>query len=176
MDTKKLFATFAILIIALSIMGFAYAHWQKIVTVDGTINTGKLDLIIISASDDDDPTKPDPGKDKNVADTEIIIDPKDPERAIVTITNAYPSYYVYIHVTIRNVGTIPAKLKEIKTTAPECIEVGAWDHISEQLEPYPKEQYQSDYSGYIHVKQCAEKGATYTFTIEFVFWNWNEVP
>jgi hypothetical protein len=176
MDTKKLFATFAILIIALSIAGFAYAHWEKIITISGTVDTGKLDLRIIDVSDSDDPTKPDPGKDKNVADTEIIIDPQDPERAIVTITNAYPSYYVYIHVTIRNVGTIPAKLKEIKITAPECIEVGAWDHIGEQLEPYPTKQYQSDYSGYIHVKQCAEQGATYTFTIEFIFWNWNEVP
>jgi hypothetical protein len=176
MDAKKLFATFAMLMLALGIAGFAYAHWEKIITINGTVDTGKLNLEIIDVSDSDDPTKPDPGKDKNVADTEIIIDPQDPQRAIVTITNAYPSYYVYIHVTIRNVGSIPAKLKEIKVNAPECIEVEGWDHIGEQLEPYPKQQYQSDYSGYIHVKQCAEQGATYTFTIEFIFWNWNEVP
>jgi len=176
MQKKKLILIPVILMFALAVTGFTYAHWEKIVTINGAVNTGKLDLVIIDASDSDDPLKPDPGKDKNVADTEIIVDPEDPQRAIVTITNAYPSYYVYIHVTIRNVGSIPAKLKEIKINAPECIEVGAWDHIGEQLEPYPKEPYQSDYSGYIHVKQCAEQGATYTFTIEFVFWNWNEVP
>lgn len=174
MDTKKLSATFATLIIALSITGYTYAHWQKTVAIDGTITTGKLNLIIISASHDDYGI--DPGKDKDVASTTIVIDPQDPERAIVTITNAYPSYYVYVHVTVRNVGTIPAKLKEIRTTAPPCITVQGWNHIGEQLEPYPKEQYQSNYSGYIHVEQCAEQGTTYTFAIEFVFWNWNEVP
>jgi len=176
MDSKKLFATLAILIIALSIAGFAYAHWEKIITISGEVDTGKLDLIIISVSDDDETGKPDPGKDKDVADTTIEIDSTDPERAIVTITNAYPSYEVYIHLTIRNVGTIPAKLKEIRITAPDCITVKAWNHITEQLEPYPNEPYQSDYSASIHVEQCAEQGATYTFTIEFDFWNWNEVP
>jgi len=174
MDTRKLFAIFAVLMLALGIAGFAYAHWEKIITINATINTGDVDLIIVSASDDDDGI--DPGKNKDVADTTITIDPNDPEKAIVTITNAYPSYYVYIHVTIRNVGSVPVKLKEIRTTAPDCITVEAWNHITEQLEPYPDEPYQSDYSARIHVEQCAEQGATYTFTIEFVFWNWNEVP
>jgi len=171
---KRLVIVPAILLLALAVAGFAYAHWQKTITIDGEVNTGKLDLIIVSASDDD--TGIDPGKNKDVADTTITIDPNDPEKAIVTITNAYPSYYVYIHITIKNVGTVPVKLKEIRITAPECIEVEGWDHVGEQLDPYPNEPYQSDYSARIHVKECAEQGATYTFTIEFEFWNWNEVP
>jgi len=183
MDAKKLFATFAILIIALGIAGFAYAHWEKIITIDGTVDTGILDLIIVSAADDD--TGIDPDYDKDVADTVITIDPEDPQIAHITITNAYPSYHVYWHVTVRNVGTIPAKLKEIVIDNPnECLEVSAWDGLGEQLDPYswwdgdPSTLYkhQADYSGYIHVLQCAEQGATYTFTIELVFWNWNEVP
>jgi len=175
MDSKKLFATFAILIIALGIVGFTYAHWSKVVTVDGTVNTGRLNLIIVSAADDDNGIDPD--YDKNVADTVIAIDPTDPQIAHITITNAYPSYHVYWHVTIKNVGTIPAKLKEIVINNPNpCLEVDAWDHLYEQLDPYPTQPYQSDYSGYVHVKQCADKGATYTFTVQFVFWNWNEVP
>ena len=173
MDTKKLFATFAILMLALGVAGFAYAHWEKLVTVDGEVTTGKLNLIIVSAADDDEPLKPDPGKDKNVADTEIIVDPKDPQKAIVKITNAYPCYYVYWHMTIKNIGTIPAKLKEIIIDNPNpCLEVRAWDRQYEQLHP----NEEGDYSGYVHVKQCAEQGATYTFTVKFVFWNWNELP
>jgi len=175
MNGKKLFAILAIMMIALGIAGFAYAHWEKIVTVDGTVNTGKLNLIIVSAAADD--TGIDPGYDKDVAKTVITIDPQDPQIAHITITNAYPSYHVYWHITIQNVGTIPAKLKEIVIDNPNpCLEVKAWDHIYEQLDPYPTEPYQSDYSGSIHVLQCAEKGATYTFTVKFVFWNWNEVP
>jgi len=174
MKGKKVFAILAIMMIALGIAGFAYAHWEKIVTVDGHVTTGKLDLIIISAADDDYGIDPDYTKD--VANTVITIDPLDPERAIITITNAYPSYHVYWHITIKNVGTIPAKLYAIVIDNPSpCLTVEAWDHIYEQLDPYPIEPYRSDYSGYIHVEQCAQQGATYTFTVKFVFWNWNEV-
>lgn len=179
MDTKKMFAIFAILMLALGIAGLAYAHWEKIITIDGEVTTGTLDLIIISAADDD--TGIDPGYTKDVADTVITIDPQDPERAIITITNAYPSYHVYWHVTVRNVGTIPAKLYAIVINNPNpCLTVQAWDGLGEQIDPYSwggtQDKYQKDYSGYIHVEQCAEQGATYTFTVEFVFWNWNEVP
>ena len=171
MQSRKLMVIPMLLIFTLAITGVTYAHWDKIVTISGTIETGNLDLIIVSAADDD--TGIDPGKDKDVADTVITIDPNDPKKAIITITNAYPSYYVYWHITIENVGTIPAKLKAIIIENPyECLEVNAWDGLGEQLDPGDK----GDYSGYVHVKQCAEQGATYTFTVKFEFWNWNEVP
>jgi len=171
MNGKKIFAILAILIMTLSIAGFAYAHWTKIVTVDGEITTGTLNLIIISAADDD--TGIDLDYDKDVADTVITIDPNDPQIAHITITNAYPSYHVYFHVTIQNVGTIPAKLYAIEVDNPnECIYVNAWDGLYEQLHPGDK----GDYSGYIHVLQCAEQNETYTFTVRFIFWNWNEIP
>jgi len=182
MQSKKLMAIPVLILLALVLTGYAYAHWEKIITISGSVDTGTLNLVIVSVSDTDNGIDgeavypPDPTKDKDVADTTIRIDPYDQQKAIVTITNAYPSYEVWIHITIRNVGTIPAKLKEIKVTAPDCITVEAWDHIGEQLEPYPTQPFQSDYSGRIHVEQCAEQGATYTFTIEFIFWNWNEVP
>jgi hypothetical protein len=178
MDTKKLFATFAILMLALGIAGFAYAHWTKTVTIDGEITTGNVDLIILRTQDDDNGIDPD--YDKNVGDTVVQIDQQDPERLIVTITNAYPSYHVYIDLTVRNVGTIPVKLKEFIIDAPDCITVQIWDSIGEQIDPYSwggtPDKYQKDYTMYVHVEQCAEKGATYTFTIELVYWNWNEVP
>ena len=179
MNGKKLFAILAIMMIALGIAGFAYAHWEKIVTVDGTVTTGKLNLKIISAAADD--TGIDPDYDKDVAKTVITIDPQDPQIAHITITNAYPSYHVYWHVTVRNVGTIPAKLYAIEIVNPNtCLTVQAWDGLGEQIDPYSWDRepryYQKDYSGYVHVEQCAEKGATYTFTVKFVFWNWNEVP
>ncbi|HUV52663.1 MAG TPA: hypothetical protein VMW64_06275 [Dehalococcoidia bacterium] len=162
------------LALCLSITGAAFAHWEKVVTIDGTVTTGNLNLVIISAADDD--AGIDPGYTKDVADTTIVIDPEDPQRAIVTITNAYPSYEVYWHVTVRNVGTIPAALQGIIVTAPECITVEAWDSIGEQIDPYSwGSNYQRDNSGRIHVEQCAEQGATYVFTVEFVYWNWNEV-
>jgi len=165
------------LALCLSITGAAFAHWEKVVTIDGTVTTGNLDLVIVSAADDD--AGIDPGYTKNVADTTIVIDPDDSQKAIITITNGYPSYEVYWHVTVKNVGTIPAALQAINTTAPECINVTAWDGLREQIDPESwggaPDQYQKNYSGRIHVEQCAEQNTTYVFTVEFVFWNWNEV-
>jgi hypothetical protein len=179
MDTKKIAAMFALLVIVLGVAGFAYAHWEKIVTVNGKVTTGIVDLIIINAVDSDNGIDPDYTKD--VADTVITIDPLDPEIANVTITNAYPSYHVYWHITVRNVGTIPVKLYAIQVdNANPCLTVQAWDGLGEQLDPYSwgGEQYlyQHDYSGYIHVEECAIPETTYTFQVRFVFWNWNEVP
>lgn len=170
-----------ILILGLLMSGLAYAHWAKIITITGSVATGSFDLIIVPGSPSDTDSGIDPEHDKDVADTTIIIDPENSERAIITITNAYPSYEVYWHVTIRNVGTIPAKLKDIIVTAPECITVGAWNGIGEtQIDPYawggPESKYQRNFSGRIHVEQCAEQGEPYIITVEFVFWNWNEVP
>jgi len=59
MNGKKIFAILAILMIALGIAGFAYAHWEKIVTVDGTVKTGRLNRTSISAADDDTGIDPD---------------------------------------------------------------------------------------------------------------------
>jgi len=46
METKKLMATFAILIIALGIAGFAYAHWEKTVTIDGEVKISPRKLAV----------------------------------------------------------------------------------------------------------------------------------
>lgn len=177
MRNIKVLALPMVLILGLLMSGLAYAHWEKIITITGSVATGNLDLIIVPESPSDSDSGIDPGYTKDVADTTIVIDPEDPERAIITITNAYPSYEVWWHVTIRNVGTIPAKLKEIRVTAPECITVEAWDGIGRQLDPDSwGNNYLEDVSGNVHVEQCAEPGTTYTITVEFVYWNWNEVP
>jgi len=168
---------FLALALCLSITGAGFAHWEKVVTIDGTVTTGTLNLTIISAADDDSGI--DPGYTKNVADTTIVIDPADHQRAIITITNGYPSYNVTWHVTVENVGTVPAALKAINVTAPACINVTAWDGLGEQIDPVSwggdPLNYLKDYSGRVHVEQCAEQNTTYTFTVGLVFWNWNEV-
>jgi len=179
MENKKVMVIPICIIMALVLVGFAFAHWEKTVIVNGKVKSGKLDLIIINAIDDDNGIDPD--YDKDVANTVITIDRLDPEIANITITNAYPSYHVYWHITVRNVGTIPVKLYAIQVINPNpCITVQAWDGLAEQIDPYSWDRtpdyYQKDYSGYIHVKQCAVNGTTYTFQIRLVFWNWNEVP
>ena len=50
MKNEKLFAVFAVAIITLSGIGFAYAHWWDEVTVEGDVYTGVLELVIQDVS------------------------------------------------------------------------------------------------------------------------------
>lgn len=160
---------FAVLMIAMLAIGIGYAMWDKTIHIYGEVNTGELDLEVLSVADDDDGI--DQGKDKNVADTTAWIDAVDPQIVHVLITNGYPCYYVYVHFTVHNTGTIPVKLQAITpTSVPPCLTVDAWDSIGEQCDPGQNR----DYTIYVHVEQCAAELATYYFTVEAYFVQWNE--
>jgi len=155
---SKITVLFIASIIALAGIGTAYAHWEQTIYIDGTVETGDMEVIIVPGSPSDTDNGIDPNYDKDVADTIIVIDPNNPHRAILTITNAYPCYEVYWHMTLRNIGTIPVKLQSIVVDNPgdPCITVEAWDGIGRQLDPISwggsPSNYQEDVSGRVHVK------------------------
>jgi hypothetical protein len=162
-------AIIATLLIALMVAGIAFAMWDKTIYLNGTVETGEVDLECVSVADDDNGI--DPGKDKDVGDTTALIDPTDPQIIHVLITNGYPSYHVYVHCTILNTGTIPVKLQDIiHTSVPPELTVEASDSIGEQVDPGERR----DYTLYIHVEQNAAELATYYFTVELWFVQWNE--
>ncbi|MEM0358125.1 MAG: hypothetical protein QXL77_07140 [Candidatus Bathyarchaeia archaeon] len=99
MDTKKLMATFAILIIALGIAGFAYAHWTATVYIEGEITTGYLDLEW-SFEGELIQTKPVAELDYEIEDGCLW----------VNLTNVYPCLTVNMTIDVTNTGTIPVKL------------------------------------------------------------------
>jgi len=99
MDTKKIMATFAILIIALGIAGFAYAHWEKTITIDGTITTGTFLLT--------------PSFEATVIDKKGICTVTygiQGDTLTVTIDKAYPCITVNGKFDLKNDGTVPAGL------------------------------------------------------------------
>ena len=61
----KMTAIFAILMIALMAVGFAYAHWEKIIYINGTVNAADFDVRFSAASTNDPDSTFDPGL-KNV--------------------------------------------------------------------------------------------------------------
>ena len=99
MDTKKIAAMFAVLMLALGVAGFAYAHWSEFVYIEGEVTTGCLDL---EWSFDYNLTQ-----NKPVAYIEYDIDDGD---LWVGLYNAYPCLYVELWVDVHNTGTIPVKL------------------------------------------------------------------
>ena len=193
MDTKKIMATFAILMMTLGIAGFAYAHWEKIVTVDGTIKTGTLHVI---PSFHVEYTE---AESKTVADIGANVYP-DKNHIDVWFKNVYPCLRVEGYIDLENTGTIPVHLIDIKITATPTLSA-VWNNVANYYEikdettiiatgnykyDFPQgttpDPYQIDPNGkayinfWIHFEEGLPKDTEYSFHIDLTFWNWNESP
>lgn len=115
MDTKKLAATFAILMIALGIAGFAYAHWSETLWLSGTVRTGNVcmewsffaELPPSNLKDlDGDNEEDDPVATVNW----VFVDKDDDgcdEGLAIRVNNAYPCLNITGKIDVTNCGTIP---------------------------------------------------------------------
>jgi len=193
METKKIMATFAILMIALGIAGYAYAHWEKIVYVDGTVKTGTLHVIPSFHVEYQE------AEGKKVADIGYNVDPE--KNSIeIWFKNVYPCLRVDGYIDLNNTGTIPVNLVDIDITATPGLyavwneTAGYWE-IYQTAEPAPlliatgnywfnfPDKYPQIDPGHvayinfwIHFEQGLPQNASYEFTITLTFWNWNEAP
>lgn len=175
---------FAALMIAMLTMGMSYALWKGELFVSGTVDTGFIDMQILSVASDDEGEKIDVGKDKHVGWTVVeIIDNK---HIKVTIYNGYPCYEVYIHYTVLNAGTIAVHFAGLGPQPPFAydpvnylwaasfydgkITVEGWNGMLEQIHPGQR----GDYTIWVHVEQPSEQNAQYSFIIEHVYTQWNE--
>lgn len=186
----KMTAIFAILMVALMVAGFAYAHWEKIVTIDGSVTTGTLHVT--------------PSleaylyQDKPVATIDYEVYPED-NYMIIWLDNVYPCLWVEGWIDLENDGTIPVNLIDCDWEGSETLSIvymGEEDGY-DWYEVYDGEALVANLylaydfpDGYpqidpgstawiefwIHFKEDLPQDAYYWFTVEFEFWNWNEVP
>ena len=164
---KKIVLICMALVIALGAVGVGYALWSDSLFIQGTIETGEVDVCIVSIASDD--VGLDPGYTKDVASTSVSI--VDCKTATITVTGAYPCYQNFVHFTTDIRGTVPVILENIIITNPNaCIEVRAWDGLGEQRHPGER----ADNTIWFHVLQCADQNATYTFTVQFYYVQYNE--
>lgn len=124
---KKIMATFGVLIIALSVAGFAYAHWTDMVTIEGTVHMGELIVgwyntspyLLTWTETINGVPEEDFVPSKDVCDATIVL--SDPETSVhhepietvyktmtITVDNAFPQWDLHIEAWIKNAGTIPA--------------------------------------------------------------------
>jgi len=166
------------LVLAVIVLGAALAMWSEALTVDVTVNTGKVDVSIVNAICSD--TGPDPQasgfsneEGKDVASCYVEISP-DGNSATVTISNAYPGYRVEVYLTVENKGTIPVKLygHEISEYDESALRVRLTTPEYTQIHPGET----STYTLCITVLQDAEQEASYSVTVTLTFAQWNEVP
>jgi len=170
---NKATTLFVALAVVLAVMGMSYALWSKELFISGEVHTGTLDVVFrdVTCSDQgiDNPYIPEP---KDVAECSVELTDED-EVMIVTITNAYPCYWCNITFSLVNVGTIPVKIQSIEIRNPNEAEVNVYLkglELGDQIDPGEGLSGELD----IHVKQGAEQGATYTFSIRIFVVQWNE--
>jgi len=192
MDTKKIMATFAILMIALGIAGFAYAHWEKIVTVDGTVTTGTLHVVPsfhVEYTEVEDKKVADIGYEVHAAANDID----------VWFKNVYPCLRVNGYIDLENTGTIPVNLIDIDITgtegvyavwnekgyyeiyqtvpdgaAPLLIATGNYAYRFPDVFPQIDPGHTAYIDFWIHFEEGLPQDASYWFHIDLTFWNWNE--
>jgi hypothetical protein len=179
-------AIISIVLVALAIAGYSYAHWSEYINVQGDVETGELDAAIVTWFCNDAGT--DPGYTKDVAQCYCWIDKEDTHYAYVTIKNAYPSYEVRFTCDIENTGTIPWFMLTPKVNGVTLVD-SQWvdfdldgdgkpdvnimyiDGENKQIHPGRFVEW----SLRIHVKQSATPGSTYTFTLSVEVVQWNMV-
>jgi len=200
MDTKKMLATFAILMIALGVAGFAYAHWEKIIYVNGKLTTGKFEVIPSFHLDD-------LVQDKPVATLDWVVD-EEANTLNITLDNVYPCLWVIGYIDFENTGDVPVHMVDIETAGNDSLNLENMGVIEEgdykgytDYEVYngttlianlyvlysfpdatPNDPYQIDQgsTAYIyfalHFKEGLPQNTEFWFWLHFVFWNWNEWP
>ena len=166
----KMASIFAVLMVALMAVGFAYAMWDKTLFIDGTVNTGEVDAYFTTATSNDPPGTIDPGYDKDVGCTEVIGERE--QTLIVTVTNGYPCYSSRIDYTIDNIGSIPVKVQSFTVTVPPAEVTVTITEIAVGTQIDADQSVPG--SIVIHVEQEADELAQYTFSVEIYLVQWNE--
>lgn len=157
-------------VLALALMGVAYALWSETLEIDGTVHTGEVNVAFQNASDNDNGI--DPNYDKDVADCEVALGANG-DSMTITITNGYPSYTCTVTYEFFNDGTIPVILNTVteesdpeltitQTGPSEGFQLDAGEHVTATIA--------------IHVEQEAEELSDYSFSKSFWWVQWNEYP
>jgi hypothetical protein len=154
-------AFFMVLVLALAGLGVGFGLWSKLLLINGTVNTGKVDAEFFLAFTDDDDVVDDPEKDGGLTpdngECELFgegsCDPKEfgpnPDRydkdvglctaiksqdgqsLTVTVTNGYPSYHCTVWFDILNSGSIPVKIQSLTLNHPGFTEEEVTVELSE---------------------------------------------
>jgi len=123
---KKMFGTFAVLILALSAAGLVYAHWSDMVDIEATVEMGSLTFgfsRIVGSWDWEDYAN-----EKEVGNGVCTL--SEPETDVhsgktvyklltFTITAAYPQYWAINKFALDNAGTIPVKIQRVTIILPD---------------------------------------------------------
>jgi len=165
----KMPAIFMVLIIGLAAMGASYACWSETLTVSGSVTTGNVDAEMSAGISGDDE-----GKDE-VSSISCRVDPDNSKNLIVTVTNAYPSVNYYQEFDIHSTGSVPLIICGCtidRGDLPACATLEISDLSGIQL--HECEEAWGEI--WLHLDNCAEENAEYTFGATCKVVQYNEYP
>lgn len=105
---KKILAVFAVIMIALTIVGFSYATWYSSVFINGNATVGSIDLqhYTFSVHNQTSPA------------ATIGYGYPDLHHLTITIDGVYEGWKGFLNITVINAGTLPLKFYSFTTTIP----------------------------------------------------------
>jgi len=177
---KKLAYTFSIFMAVMLLMSLVYALWSADIMISGTIETGTVEGMWISAESNDGGI--DPGYDKDVG--SVMFDGLGTDTLIVIVDNTYPCYNVTITAVYEYTGTVPAIVNKTVVTTIDWTPASSygandgpvWLNVTHDA-PVGRQLHPGDTITVVielHVEQCAEQDASYAFTLEMELIQWNE--
>jgi predicted ribosomally synthesized peptide with SipW-like signal peptide len=178
-----------VLVIMLALLGVGYALWSDTLVIEGTVNTGEVDMAFSPCATNDSGTANDPGYTKHVASCACarsdgtIENPSDDgyDQLNITITDGYPSYSCNVTYDMSNIGTVPVHLYSVFADYdPNALDVeqacqdgqAAPVEIGYQLHPGESVDCSID----LHVRQEAPENDTLYLHKEYWWGQYNEGP
>ncbi|MGB9662125.1 MAG: hypothetical protein ACPL5F_08930 [Moorellaceae bacterium] len=159
------------LVLALALMGAAFAAWTETINVNGSVATGNYDVTFSSSSTNDEGTTVDPGLDKNVGQSVATLG-ADSKSITVTASNAYPGYNAIVTYKIKNTGTIPLKVNNavITNTNAQITVTNEVDPAGQIIDPGQEFEAQVKHV----VNDSAAETSTYTYSVAVNTVQWNQ--
>lgn len=181
-----------LLIVLLAGVGVAYGLWSETLTINGTVNTGEVDVgfsgpYVTEWVDVNGYPKWEPREKDRYAECTAVATNLDPnsngnEGITITVDDAYPSYHCAVKFDISNLGTVPVHIT--RPYVPEGQEIPSWVTVSAcypqwyQLHPgnsawawilihFTNDDYDNE---------LVDENGTYTFTFQVDALQWNEAP
>jgi hypothetical protein len=144
------------LLLSLCVMGVGYAAWSDTVSIDATMETGYIEVVLS------------PGA---CSDLEITCSVLTPHTLVVTLTNPPAGNYT-CGFTITNTGTIPVKIQSIVTSGypAELVSVSG---VTEGTQLEQAGVYPDSFDGAVIVTVQASCEGTFSVNVAFSFVQWN---
>jgi hypothetical protein len=157
--SKKTRLIAIVLLLALCVMGVGYTAWMDEVSIEGTLTTGYIQVVL----------SPGAGSDP-----EISCYVSAPYTLVVTLTDAEPGTYT-CGFTISNTGTIPVKIQSIALSGvPAGVGVSVDSGVAEGTQIEQAGVSPDSVNGVVTVTVPQENGkVSFTFYVDFSFIQWN---